>query len=146
MLRQKNDSEALRDGMDISICAIDFKKMELEYSGAYNPLWYIRKNVLKEIKADKQPIGVFLDDPKPFTNHILKLEKGDSLYLFTDGYADQFGGDKGKKFKYKSLQELLITIHEKPEEQQKRELDNTFESWKGNLQQLDDVCILGLRV
>ncbi|MCE3280556.1 MAG: protein serine/threonine phosphatase [Bacteroidetes bacterium] len=146
MLRQKNDSEALKDGMDISIYAIDFKKMELEYAGAYNPLWYIRKNVLTEIKADKQPIGVFLDDPKPFTNHILKLEKGDSLYLFTDGYADQFGGDKGKKFKYKSLQELLISIHEKTGEEQKHELDNTFESWKGNLQQLDDVCIFGARV
>jgi serine phosphatase RsbU (regulator of sigma subunit) len=146
MLRQKNDSEALRDGMDISICAIDLKKMELEYAGAYNPLWHIRKNVLKEIKADKQPIGVFLDDPQPFTNHFLQLEKGDSLYLFTDGYADQFGGDKGKKFKYKSLQDLLISIHEKPEEVQKNELDKTFESWKGNLQQLDDVCILGVRV
>jgi serine phosphatase RsbU (regulator of sigma subunit) len=146
MLRQKNDSEALRDGMDISICAFDFKKMELEYAGAYNPLWYIRKNVLKEIKADKQPIGIFMDVPQPFTNHVLKLEKGDSLYLFTDGYADQFGGDKGKKFKYKSLQELLISIHEKTGEEQKHELDNTFESWKGNLQQLDDVCIFGVRV
>jgi serine phosphatase RsbU (regulator of sigma subunit) len=147
MLRQKNDSEVIKDGMDISICALDLNAMTLEYAGAYNPLWLIRNDKLMETKANKQPIGVFLDtDPEPFTNHVLGLQKGDVFYLFTDGYADQFGGEKGKKFKYRSLQDLLISIHQKNVSEQKAELDQAFENWRGNLQQLDDVCILGVRI
>ncbi|HEX8514718.1 MAG TPA: tetratricopeptide repeat protein [Bacteroidia bacterium] len=147
MLRQKNDSDALKDGMDISVCALNAKSMVLEYAGAYNPLWLARDKAIKEIKADKQPIGVFLDsEPGPFTQHTIKLERGDVIYMFTDGYADQFGGAKGKKFKYKSLQQLLLSVHHKPVDEQRSELDLAFEAWKGNLQQLDDVCILGFRV
>jgi serine phosphatase RsbU (regulator of sigma subunit) len=147
MLRQKNDSEALKDGMDISICALDLKAMTLEYSGAYNPLWLVRKNQINETKADKQPIGVFLDsEPKPFTKHTIPVEQGDMFYLFTDGYADQFGGEKGKKFKYKSLQQLLVSINEKPVEEQRSILDHEFEKWKGNINQIDDVCIVGVRI
>lgn len=147
MLRQKNDAEALKDGMDISVCVLNLTAMTLEYAGAYNPLWLIRKGELREIKGDKQPIGVFVDaEPKPFTKHLIPLEKGDVFYVFTDGYADQFGGDKGKKFKYKSLQQLLLDIHQKAVTEQKAELDRTFENWKGSLQQLDDVCIIGVRV
>jgi serine phosphatase RsbU (regulator of sigma subunit)/Tfp pilus assembly protein PilF len=147
MLRQKNDSEALKDGMDISVCALDIKLMTLEYAGAYNPLWLIRDNEIKETKADKQPIGVFLDSqPKPFSKHTIELQKGDTFYMLTDGYADQFGGEKGKKFKYRSLQQLLLSVHQKPAEEQRLELDKTFENWRGNLVQLDDVCILGVRV
>jgi len=147
MLRQKNDAEALKDGMDISICVLDRNAMTLEYAGAYNPLWLVRSAALTETKADKQPIGVFTGEgEKPFTKHTIALEKGDLVYLFTDGYADQFGGDKGKKFKYKSLQQLLVSLHNKPMEAQKAELGRTFETWKGNLEQLDDVCVFGMRV
>ncbi|MCW3070927.1 MAG: yrrB 5 [Bacteroidetes bacterium] len=147
MLRQKNDAEALKDGMDISICVFDRNAMTLEYAGAYNPLWLVRNEKLVETKADKQPIGVFTgEEEKPFTGHRISLEKGDMIYLFTDGYADQFGGDKGKKFKYKSLQELLIAIHHKPAGDQKADLERSFENWKGRLEQLDDVCIFGMRI
>jgi serine phosphatase RsbU (regulator of sigma subunit) len=147
MLRQKNDQDALRDGMDIALCAIDTEKGTVEYAGAFNPLWIIRQGELIEIKADKQPIGEFIDGEQAlFTNHVLNLEKGDMLYMFTDGYADQFGGDKGKKFKYKPLQNLLSEISTRAMEEQKNILDKTIEDWKGALQQVDDICILGFRV
>jgi serine phosphatase RsbU (regulator of sigma subunit) len=101
-------------------------------------------NIL-EIKADKQPIGKF-DYGKPFTNHEVEVEKGDSVYIFTDGYADQFGGPLGKKFRYKTLKTLLLQIHHLPLNQQRDILDKTFEKWKGELSQIDDVCIIGIRI
>jgi len=147
MLRQKNDAEALKDGMDISICVLDRNAMTLEYAGAYNPLWLVRSAALTETKADKQPIGVFTGEgEKPFTKHTIALEKGDLVYLFTDGYADQFGGDKGKKFKYKKLQELLLEHHTKPVEEQRAILDATIEEWRSGLEQVDDILVVGIRV
>jgi len=133
-----------KDGMDISLGKLNLKTMQLEWAGANNPLYYIQDNELKEIKSDKQPIAYYME-MKPFTNHVIQFKKGDSFYLLTDGFADQFGGDKGKKFKYKQLQERLIeTIKVEPEEQ-KRVLNNTFEEWRGSLEQVDDVCIIGVR-
>ncbi len=108
----------IQDGMDISIASINTKTKELQWSGANNPLWYIHKNELLEIYADKQPIGKYYNS-KPFTTHNVKLQKGDTLYLFTDGYADQFGGEKGKKFKYKQLHDLLLTNAEVTMKEQK---------------------------
>jgi serine phosphatase RsbU (regulator of sigma subunit) len=147
MLRQKNDSEAIKDGMDISVCVFDFSKNIVEYAGAYNPIWMIRDKELKEIKANKQPIGVFMESqPASFTNHKIEMQKGDSFYLFTDGYADQFGGMNGKKFKYKTLKELFLSIHNNNPAEQKKILDTSFEKWRGNLEQVDDVCIFGVRI
>jgi serine phosphatase RsbU (regulator of sigma subunit) len=147
MLRQKNETDALRDGMDISLCVFDPITNSLEYAGAYNPLWIIRHNELVEVQADKQPIGAFIDaDMRPFRNHQMQLQQGDSIYLFTDGYADQFGGSKGKKFKYKSLLALFIKIHDLPVEEQKTILEDTINDWMKGLEQVDDICIFGMQI
>ena len=135
----------VKDGMDLSLCRINMQTKEVHWSGANNPLWYIQNGELKEINADKQPIG-YQQGQKPFTNYIIHLAKNDMLYLFTDGYADQFGGPKGKKFKYKSLSEKLKTIYEKSLEEQKKVLDLTLQEWKGALEQVDDILIIGIRV
>jgi serine phosphatase RsbU (regulator of sigma subunit) len=140
----KSENE-VKDGMDISICCINKKTNLLEWAGANNPLWLIRNNIVEEIKADKQPIGAF-DHRKPFTNHAIQLNKGDAVYLFTDGYADQFGGEKGKKFKYKQLENLILTNNHLIMAEQKAMLDHSFESWRGSLEQIDDVCIIGVRI
>lgn len=138
----KSDEE-VKDGMDISICAMQGKN--ISWAGANNPLWYISGGALHEIKADKQPIGKS-DQPRPFTTHTLQLHDGDEVFLFTDGYADQFGGPKGKKFKYKQLGEKLVEIAGLSLQEQKDILDKTFESWRGNIEQVDDVCVIGIRV
>ncbi len=139
--------EEIKDGMDISICRINSKTNEVQWSGANNQLWYIKKEgtEMLEIKADKQPIGK-TDNPKPFTTHTLELQKGDTLYLMTDGYPDQFGGEKGKKFKYKQLEENLVVNSNKTLVEQKNILSHSFHNWKGNLEQVDDVTIIGIRV
>jgi serine phosphatase RsbU (regulator of sigma subunit) len=134
-----------KDGMDISLIRLDLKTKEVMWAGAYNPLWYIQEKVLKEIKADKQPIG-YTDNPKPFTDHILSLKTGDLVYLFTDGFADQFGGEKGKKFKYKQLEDKLLAICNTDLEEQKEILQQVFTKWKGNLEQVDDVTIIGIKL
>lgn len=145
----------VKDGMDISLCHLHVEKAKndktatvlLEWSGANNPLWLLRTDAteIEEIKADKQPIGQF-DNRVPFTTHEFELHSGDTFYLFTDGYADQFGGPKGKKFKYKTFQDLLVAMRNEPMEKQQEILNKEFEAWKGELEQVDDVCIIGVRV
>jgi tetratricopeptide (TPR) repeat protein len=146
----EKSGEDIKDGMDISLIKVypsnvNSGEVTIDWSGANNSLWYIQNGEFKIIKCDKQPIGK-IDDPKPFTTHTLHLRKGDMMYLFTDGYADQFGGPKGKKFKYKSLQELLILNQTKSLTEQKEILAHTFTDWKGPLEQVDDVCIIGIQV
>ena len=140
--------EDIKDGMDISLCVLNTKTYELEYSGANNPLWILRKDEaeIEEIKADKQPIGVYHSDDKPFTNHKVKLNMGDAIYLFSDGFADQFGGEKGKKLKYKPFKNMLISIKDKSLVQQQDHLVNAFKSWKGEMEQIDDVCIMSVKI
>lgn len=140
---ERSESE-VKDGMDISLCAYNMQTKELQWSGANNPLWLINNNELIEYKADKQPIGKYAEE-KPYTNHSVKLSSGDSVYIFTDGFADQFGGPKGKKFKYKNLADLLLSNCQCNMEQQKQILSSAFEKWKGNLEQIDDVCVIGIR-
>lgn len=144
-LRQTDTAIRNRDGMDISLCRLNLKTLELEWAGANNALNIVRKGVLEEIKADKQPIG-YHSEMKPFTNHQIQLQKGDSIYIYSDGYADQFGGPKGKKFKYKQLEELIVEYHQLPSTEQKQIFKNRFMEWKGALEQVDDVCIFGVRV
>lgn len=199
--RDGSPSETLvKDGMDISICALNLKTMEMEWAGANNSLYLVRKtgegnmpgayglkeikadlsavtNPLRdkrsefklfeakadlsagtsvskdsktgyrlyEMKADKQPVGYF-PDPHPFTNHKLQLRASDAIYIFTDGYADQFGGARGKKFKYSQLENLLQAIQGETMHSQKRILNDTIEKWRGNLEQIDDICIIGIKV
>jgi sigma-B regulation protein RsbU (phosphoserine phosphatase) len=139
---------SIKDGMDMSLCAINLKKMELQYAGANNPLYIVRNKKFIEIKADKQAIGADTDhsEIKIFTNHIIQLEKGDAIYMFTDGYADQFGGPFGKKFKYKKFQDLLIEIQDNSMKEQKYLLNYHHEQWKGELEQVDDILIIGIKV
>ena len=139
---EKSDEE-VKDGMDIALCTIEGNK--LEYAGAHNPLWIIRGGEVIETKADKQPIGQF-DNPTPYKTHTFELQKGDAIYIFSDGYVDQFGGVKGKKFKAKAFRELLLSIQDKLMKDQKNIIDKTFEDWKGSLEQIDDVCVIGVRV
>ncbi len=159
----EKSEEEVKDGMDIALCSLDGNK--LEYAGANNPLWIVRHAELDaasekeqipnqvrndeyeliEIKADKQPIGKYAEN-KPYTTHKIELQKGDSIYIFTDGYADQFGGEKSKKFKAANFKKLLLSIQEKTMEEQRDIIDQAFKDWKGNLEQIDDVCIIGVRI
>ena len=141
---EKSESN-VQDGMDISLCSINTKNQKIQWSGAYNSLWYIQNGELHEIPADKQPISK-TDNPKPFVTHSLNLSKGDILYLFTDGYADQFGGPKGKKFKYKQLQDILLANAPRLMEEQNTILEGYLEEWKGSLEQVDDILVIGIRV
>jgi ligand-binding sensor domain-containing protein/serine phosphatase RsbU (regulator of sigma subunit) len=138
---EKSDEE-VKDGMDIALCSIDGNK--LQYAGAHNPLWIIRNNEIIETKANKQPIGKFID-PKPYVTHNIDLQVGDSFYIFTDGYVDQFGGPKGKKFKTRAFKELLLSIQNKRMDEQLKVIDDAFETWRGDLEQIDDVCVIGVK-
>jgi serine phosphatase RsbU (regulator of sigma subunit) len=135
----------IKDGMDISLCSIDNKTKEIKWAGAYNPLWYVHNGEMNDVSANKQPIGKN-DSPLPFDTKSIKLDKGDIFYLFTDGFADQFGGPKGKKFKYKQLQQLLLSIAHKPIEEQYKTVETCFEDWKVGLEQTDDVCLIAIKV
>lgn len=125
--------------MDVALCKLE--GTTLSYSGANNPLWIVKKEKLIEIKANKQPISKF-EQYKPFTTHTIELEKGDSIYVFSDGYPDQFGGEKGKKYKSGKFKKFLLSIQEHSMGKQHKLLDQEFESWKGKLEQIDDVCVL----
>ncbi len=141
---EKSESE-VNDGMDISLCYLDKNKNELQWSGANNPLWIIRNKSLIEYKPNKQPIGK-VDAPVPFITQNIQLQKGDLLYLFTDGYADQFGGEKGKKFKLSSLQELFLANCHLSMDEQLAAVDKTLSEWKGKIDQVDDILIIGIRI
>ncbi|MFL5754550.1 MAG: PP2C family protein-serine/threonine phosphatase [Bacteroidia bacterium] len=163
-LRRADMGHERKDGMDIALCNLETSTNTLQYAGAFNSLWIVRKGIensdlvkegkasvyadgVAEVKADKFPVGTFIGrELVPFTNNEIPLQKGDCVYIFTDGYADQFGGPKGKKFKYKQLLNLLSSVSEKPMHEQKAILRKTTIEWKGNLEQVDDVLIIGVRV
>jgi serine phosphatase RsbU (regulator of sigma subunit) len=145
-LKQTGASGENKDGMDITLCRLNRNNRSLAFAAANNSLYLVSKGELKEIKADKQPIGYYTDQARPFTQHELRLEPGDMIYTFSDGYADQFGGEKGKKFKYSQLKEVLLANAAKPMEEQKSILKNLIEDWKGNLEQIDDILVVGVRV
>ena len=145
-LNPEGSEEESKDGMDCVLCAYDFNKMSLEFSSANNPLWLVRNGELTEYEPDKMPVGKYGDEMKPFTLHKLALQKGDVIYTFTDGFADQFGGPKGKKFRYKQLEEKLLQISQTPMDEQESTLRTTFDNWKGDLEQIDDVLVIGIRI
>jgi serine phosphatase RsbU (regulator of sigma subunit)/tetratricopeptide (TPR) repeat protein len=138
----KSEDE-VKDGMDIALIAI--KDKTLRYAGAHNPLWIARNGEIIEIKANKQPIGNF-EHVEPYKTHEVQLEEGDSVYIFTDGFVDQFGGDKGKKFKPSNFRKALLAIQDKTMAQQKQLLFDQFETWRGSLEQVDDICVIGVRI
>jgi serine phosphatase RsbU (regulator of sigma subunit)/HAMP domain-containing protein len=146
-LHQNSKESTTRDGMDIALCSFDSRNNELQYSGAYNPAYIIRDGELIEIKPDKFPIGMYVGaDQKYYTNHKLELQKGDTVYIFSDGYVDQFGGDKGKKFMAKQFRQVLHEIQHLSLTEQKQHLDKTIENWRGNQEQVDDILVIGFRV
>jgi serine phosphatase RsbU (regulator of sigma subunit)/Tfp pilus assembly protein PilF len=163
-MNQTIENSAVRDGMDIALCIIDKKRNTIQYSGANNPLLVVRysdavkeQNIsldsvvidsrLEEYKADKQPIGNFIGDVcRPFSSVEVNYQKGDMLYLFSDGYSDQFGGPKRKKFKRSQLKKLLYSIASYPIQKQRQVIEQAFDEWKGNIEQIDDVCVFGVKM
>lgn len=133
----------VKDGMDISL--ISLEKDILNFAGANNSVWIIRGKELIELKADRQPVGK-TEFPRPFTNHVFELQRGDAIYLLTDGYTDQFGGPKGKKFMSSNLKKLLLSIQSLKMREQEKIIRQEFESWKGTGDQIDDVCVIGIRM
>lgn len=146
-LRQSYEDNSIRDGMDIALCSFDRKTNILEYAGAYNPLWLIRNGELTEYKASKFPIGNLKQgENKKFANNSIQLQPGDTLYIFSDGYADQFGGPAGKKYKYSTFKQLLLDTQHMSMEEQGEHINKIFESWRGTLEQVDDVLVIGTRL
>jgi len=134
-----------KDAMDMALCVFHPRTSELQYSGANNSLYHIRNKVLTEIKADKMPVGINAIEENSFTNHSLQLKPGDTVYIFSDGFADQFGGPLDKKFKYGPMKELLIKISDRTMEQQRNELERVIDKWKGDTEQVDDILIFGIK-
>jgi ABC-type amino acid transport substrate-binding protein/serine phosphatase RsbU (regulator of sigma subunit) len=169
--RFERSGENIKDGMDISFCTLDVKYKKLMFAGAYNPLWIVRSNnlisetnqlldryedhkptVLEgdnyhliEVRADRQPVAKY-DYYKPFTNHEIDLLDGDTVYLSSDGYADQFGGEKGKKMKSKNFKKLLLSIQDQTMLKQHDTLQKQFFDWKSDYEQIDDVCVFGVKI
>ncbi len=141
------EDNAVKDGMDIALCSFNRKTNVMEYAGAYNPMWLIRKGELIEYKADKFPIGnLKVGENKKFTNHSIPLQEGDTLYIFSDGFADQFGGPNGKKLKYSTFKQILLDNQHLSMEEQGALLEKTIEGWRGTLEQVDDILVIGTRL
>jgi ligand-binding sensor domain-containing protein len=144
-LQQRDEAGgAIQDGMDMALICFNTNTRLLEFAGAFNPLWLVRNNEIQEIKADRYSIGrSTTDTEKTFTNHEIQIQQGDFVYFFSDGYADQFGGESGKKFMAKPLKNLIIFIQDQPPEKQKEILEDTIEAWRGDIEQVDDILIIG---
>ncbi len=145
-LDQTGKKDEAKDGMDLALCIFDYENKKMQYAGAYNPLYLYRNNELIETKADKMPIGIHIKEKESFTNHEFDLQKDDTFYIFSDGFVDQFGGEKGQKFKSKKFKELLLGIQDRSLKEQKEILDITIENWRGDFEQLDDICVVGIRI
>jgi serine phosphatase RsbU (regulator of sigma subunit) len=164
MLAQEGSIRDQKDGMDMAVAIIDRGKKELRFAGAYNPLYLIRDRAqlsgkeppsetsflsedyeLFELKGDKQPIGVHWEETE-FSTQVVSLKERDSIYVFSDGYVDQFGGDEQKKFKTHKFKALLLSVQSEPMEKQQQLIEKTFEKWRGNMEQIDDVCVVGVRI
>ncbi len=140
-----SEEQHLKDGMDIALCCLHLDSNTLEFAGANNPLYYIQNNELKVIKGDRQSIDS-TNNNKAFTNHKLTYKKGDTFYLFSDGYADQFGGEHNKKLLYSQFRQILKQNHKKSLDEQKHALLNNLETWQGKNKQTDDICIMGIKI
>ena len=151
-LHQKGQDGQTQDGMDIAMCVIDNESNEIQFSGAFNPMYVFRKSTIDnnyeliETKADRMPIGVHPFDNKNFTSKTMKLQTNDTLYLFSDGYASQFGGEKSEKFKTRRLKNILLKIQNKNLLEQKEILEAAFKEWQGNNEQVDDILLIGIRI
>ncbi|MBL4861546.1 MAG: SpoIIE family protein phosphatase [Crocinitomicaceae bacterium] len=143
----EKSGEEVKDGMDIALCSLDPETLTVEFSGANNPLWLKRKHesIITSFRGDRQPIGNY-HQSKPFSSQTIQCEKGDWIYIFSDGYADQFGGVNEKKFKSTKMKSLLLEISKLSAKEQEKRLILEFNNWKGELEQLDDVCVIGIKI
>ncbi|MDR1865431.1 MAG: serine/threonine-protein phosphatase [Bacteroidales bacterium] len=151
VIRSLKQNSAVRDGMDMALCAIDWENSRIEYAGANISLFLLREpqnesEELTEIPADRMPIGLYENNLNPFTRHVVPIMQGDALYMFSDGYCDQFGGKELKKFKKKNLKKLLLDIYALNMTEQKQILETTIEKWKGDLPQVDDILMMGIKI
>ena len=145
-LRQKDISSESRDGMDMALCKYNPQNRTVEYSGANNPLIHISGETINKIKGDSQPIGIYSGELKSFKTNKVKVKEGDMLYLFSDGFYDQFGGEKGKKYMSGKFYKFLLSISKENTEKQSKLMEEEFTRWKGSYEQIDDVCVMGVRV
>ena len=145
-LHQTGNSSKTKDSIDIGLCVIDYVTGKLQYSGANRPLLMLRNGELTEYKADKMTIGIAPLKESSFTNNFIDTLPGDSFYLFTDGFSDQFGELTNKKFKYKYFKKIIESMEGLPMTKQKERLQNVFVEWKGNVQQIDDVLVFGFQL
>jgi serine phosphatase RsbU (regulator of sigma subunit) len=144
-LHQTGEKKEQKDGMDITLCMLDFENDQLQYAGANNPIYIIRKGYLIEIKGDRMPIGINIVEEKSFTNHLINLEENDMIYLITDGYPDQFGGQNERKLKYKPFKNILLRIYSMQMQEQVLILEEELFKWMGNVCQIDDILIVGFK-
>ena len=145
-LDQKGLQGENKDGMDMALCKYDPKKGTVQYSGAYNPLIHISKNEINQLKGDSQPVGLHTGKKLPFTSKEIEVAKGDMLYIYSDGFPDQFGGEKGKKYLSGKFKKFLLSISDKPIDEQNRLIKAEFANWMGDHEQIDDVCVMGVRI
>lgn len=143
---QTGKSGEAMDGMDIALVSIDLENDSLQYAGAFNPLFIIRNNNLSEINGDRMPLGFHLKIDKPFTNHEIEIKANDSIYLFSDGYKDQFGWRSNKKFNLDNFRKLLLSVQNVPMKAQKLLLENNLKNWMGDMEQIDDIMVIGIRI
>ncbi len=145
-LNVEGGNKDTKDGMDMTLCSINYETLELEYAAAFNPLYLIRNGELIQHDADKFPIGKYIGNTKPFNNNKVQLQKGDQIFVFSDGYADQFGGPRGKKFMVGNFRKLLASITTLEPEKQKIQLEHTLSAWQGDQEQVDDVLVMGVKI
>ncbi|MCB2197683.1 MAG: response regulator [Bacteroidetes bacterium] len=145
-LHQSGENTQSKDGIDMSLCIIDSEKQKIQFAGAHNPLYIIKDGNLEVIKGDRMPVSIHRNAHKPFTNHEVDFKEKDTIYMFSDGYYDQIGGPKKRKFLSRNFQQLLLEIHKKPMSEQKEILDRNFEEWRDDYLQLDDILVIGIRL
>ncbi|MBE9517732.1 MAG: serine/threonine-protein phosphatase, partial [Bacteroidetes bacterium] len=145
-MHQTGSRDEAQDGIEIALCVIDLKKLSMEYAGANRPLYLVRDGEVQHIRPDRMPIGIYEQDPLPFKKHTIKLKKGDSIYLFSDGYVDQLGGPLRKTFRAINFRKLLLEVQDQPMEKQKAILVEKMALWQGQAEQIDDVLVMGIRI
>ena len=145
-LHQSDGNGNVKDGMEVALCRFNVESRILQFSGAFRPLFLIRDNIIQHIAGDNMPIGVYSDDDTPFTSNDIQLKKNDIVYIFTDGYVDQIGGPERKTFKTNRLKELLLDISSLAMCEQRSLLESKIKEWQGELDQIDDILVVGIRI
>jgi serine phosphatase RsbU (regulator of sigma subunit) len=145
-LKQTGEAEEAKDGMDLALISLNTKTLELQFTGAQLNLYLFHEGEFRELKGNRMPVGIHTKAGKMFTTESFRLSRGDTIYLFSDGYPDQFGGEKGKKFGYKQFRQKLVEIQDLIMHDQKNELSSSFDHWKSEYEQIDDVLVIGIKV